>query len=237
MKTMLSRLLPIVLVLGGLVACAPSSNHSSMPISTATPTVVSPSPSPEHNSTPKSDQSLSVLAARSPTARLGLSDRSKLALNGIGNIRVGMTVSAAEQAAGVPLISRGKPAPGSLCSYVVPGRGTKGLSFMLDYRSVMPGARLRQRVRIVRIDVFDRSPITTLSGAKIGDSEARIKSLYPGQIEVSKHKYLPTGHYLTYVPKDEQDRSNRLIFETDGNRVTAFRAGKLPEVSWVEGCS
>lgn len=82
-----------------------------------------------------------------------------------------------------------------------------------------------------------KSRVTSLSGAKIGDTEARIKSLYPGQIEVTPHKYLSNGHYLTFVPKNSQDQANRLIFETDGSRVTAFRSGKLPEVSWVEGCS
>ena len=28
-----------------------------------------------------------------------------------------------------------------------------------------------------------------------------------------------------------------IIFETDGAEVTSFRAGRLPPVRWVEGCS
>ena len=43
--------------------------------------------------------------------------------------------------------------------------------------------------------------------------------------------------YLTYVPKDKSDRNYRVVFETDGKRVLGFRAGKLPEVEFVEGCS
>ena len=27
------------------------------------------------------------------------------------------------------------------------------------------------------------------------------------------------------------------VFETDGKRVTNFRAGKFPEVEYIEGCS
>jgi len=89
------------------------------------------------------------------------------------------------------------------------------------------------------VDIEDKSAITTLSGAKIGDTEARIKALYPGQIKVSPHKYTGDsgGHYLTFVPKDKSDRFYRLIFETDGKQVTNFRSGKLPEVEYVEGCS
>lgn len=91
--------------------------------------------------------------------------------------------------------------------------------------------------RVARIDVWQNRQITTLSGAKIGDSEARIKALYPGQIQVSLHQYVRGGHYLTFVPRDKSDRNYRVVFETDGKTVTRFRAGKLPEVEYVEGCS
>jgi hypothetical protein len=155
----------------------------------------------------------------------GLSSNSKLALKGIGAVQVGMTVAQASNAMGQPLISQGEPAPGSSCSYVAPQQSIQGLNFMVI------------NDRIVRIDVRRSSPITTLSGAKIGDSEARIKQLYPGQLTITPHKYRPNGHYLTFTPKDAADRNYRLIFETDGKQVTDFRSGRLPEVTWVEGCS
>jgi hypothetical protein len=47
--------------------------------------------------------------------------------------------------------------------------------------------------RIAKVDVWKNKSITTLSGAKIGDTEAKIKSLYPGQIQVTPHKYVPAG--------------------------------------------
>lgn len=90
--------------------------------------------------------------------------------------------------------------------------------------------------RIARVDVSGDSQITTKSGARVGDAEARIKALYPGQIQVTPHKYTD-GHYLTFVPKDRKDSRYRVVFETDGKRVTEFRAGQLPEVEYVEGCS
>jgi hypothetical protein len=91
--------------------------------------------------------------------------------------------------------------------------------------------------RIARVDVTDNSKITTLSGAKIGDSESKIKSLYPNQIKVEAHEYDPKGHYLIFVPKDSQDKNYRIIFETDGKKVTRWRSGKLPEVQFIEGCA
>lgn len=86
--------------------------------------------------------------------------------------------------------------------------------------------------QIARIDIQDDS-IATDAGARVGDNEERIKALYPDRIEVQPHKY-STGHYLIVTP---QAGESRIIFETDGTTVTRYRAGKLPEVEWVEGCS
>lgn len=152
-----------------------------------------------------------------------LSGRSKVTIDGIGAIRVGMTPKQATQAGGVPLITSGY-ASGE-CVYYQPKGQLKGLGFM-----TIEGA-------IARVDITQNSQITTRSGAKIGDTEAKIQSLYPDRIKVTPHKYNEKGHYLTYVPKDTTDKNYRLIFETDGNKVTQYRSGRLPEVEWVEGCS
>lgn len=151
-----------------------------------------------------------------------LTNQSKLAINGIGPIRVGMTVSQAAKAAGTRLVS---DPPDNNCYYVKPQGEPKDIGFMVT------------QGRIARVDVWKNKKITTLKGAKIGDSEARIKSLYPGQIKVSFHKYVQGGHYLTFVPKDSADKNYRVVFETDGKRVVTFRSGKVPEVEFVEGCS
>ncbi|MBW4664272.1 MAG: hypothetical protein KME01_08745 [Chroococcus sp. CMT-3BRIN-NPC107] len=170
--------------------------------------------------------SLAAVAIGATSAQTKITNQSKVNIYGIGAIRVGMTVTEASRVEGTKLVYKGKNVEPS-CDFVFPQGAPKGLGFM-----VVDG-------RIARVDVYDKSFITTLSGAKIGDTEARIKALYPGQIKVTPHKYTGDsgGHYLTYVPKDKSDRNYRLVFETDGKRVTNFRAGKLPEVEYVEGCS
>ena len=90
---------------------------------------------------------------------------------------------------------------------------------------------------IARIDIFPGSKITTRSGAGIGMTEAQIIGLFGDKIETSAHPYVAGGKYLTFVPVDEADKNDRVIFETDENGiVTSFRAGRLPEVGWIEGC-
>lgn len=168
---------------------------------------------------------LSSVSVGAIIAQTKLTNSSKVYINGIGSVRVGMTVAEASKAAGTRLVRENGYQANSSCFYVKPQREPKGIGFM-----VIEG-------RIARVDVSENRSITTLGGAKIGDTEAKIKSLYLGQIQVTPHKYVQGGHYLTLVPKDRADRNYRVIFETDGKRVTQFRSGKRPQVEYVEGCS
>jgi hypothetical protein len=66
--------------------------------------------------------------------------------------------------------------------------------------------------------------------------ETEVLSRYRGRVRVEPHPYMsPEGHYL--VVDDGARRGLRMIFETDGSRVTAVRAGRLPEVDLIEGCA
>ncbi len=117
-----------------------------------------------------------------------------------------------------------KPGFTTDCGFAGPEGGPEGVSFM-----VVAG-------RIARVDV-SAGPVKTLSGAGIGDTEAQVQARYSNQLQSSPHKYVPAGRYLTLVPSETADAGFRLIFETDGSKVTRFRVGKQPEVSYVEGCS
>ena len=163
----------------------------------------------------------------SVNAQVQLTERSKLAINGIGPIRVGMTVDEASRAAGVKLVFVMNGPDAYSCSYFRPQTEPKGINFMVT------------KGRIARIDISDKR-ITTIRGAKIGDTLDRIISLYPGQIQIIKAPLTsrPEGNskHLTFVPKDAADKNYRIIFETTFDRVREFRSGKLPEVEFLEGC-
>ncbi len=164
-----------------------------------------------------------LFGASMAIAAPNLSSTSKAQIDGVRAVRVGMTVKQAAQAAGVKLVPSYDDRNNE-CRYVQPQAGVKHLSLMVS------------KDRIVRIDINPGSSIKTLKGAGIGDSEARIKSLYPGRIEVSPHHYTD-GHYLTFVPADRSDKGYRIVFETDGRKVLTYRVGKLPDVEYIEGCS
>jgi hypothetical protein len=84
--------------------------------------------------------------------------------------------------------------------------------------------------KVVRLDVIAEG-LATAGGARVGDTEQRVRELYPA-IQVEPHKYTD-GHYLVV----DGNAGRRLVFETDGARVTRYRAGAVPQVDWVEGCS
>lgn len=138
---------------------------------------------------------------------------------GIGPVKAGMSMDEARS------VMHGEfdiPANLGECGFIKPRSGPKGIIMMVE------------KGEISRVDVVSGSTVATVEGAKIGDTEDRIKSLYPGQVEVQPHKYTD-GHYLVVTPKNGGD--NRIVFETDGKKVLRYRSGRMPAVQYVEGCS
>jgi hypothetical protein len=139
--------------------------------------------------------------------------------NGWGPIRAGMSVADARAALGGDL-----PEPTHReCDHLKPPRGPRGVLIM-----AVGG-------RVARVEVTDTT-VATAAGARVGDTEARINALYPGRVQTGPHKYVD-GHYLVVRRGAGADSVYTLVFETDGQRVTRYRGGRMPEVEWVEGCS
>ncbi len=143
---------------------------------------------------------------------------------GLGPIRIGMTVEEATEASGLAVVG---PTEG-----VVEASPGCGFARVDGFDGV--GLMLIDGV-IARVDV-DSGPTATASGAMIGSTEEEIKTLFPGVITVSPHQYVD-GNYLTLTPTAENLVDFRVVFETDGELVTSYRAGRTPEVEWIEGCA
>jgi len=165
-------------------------------------------------SVPPAADSTAVAADSTPAAA-----EWRLTEQGIGPVRVGMTVAEAAAA----LSSETTQADTQECAYV----GLIGLP---------PGVSLMtERGRIVRVDVDDSSRVATTQGARVGWTEAQVLAAYPGA-RVEPHKY-EDGHYLVALPGAPADTTHRIVFETSRGVVTRFRGGVVPAVEYVEGCS
>ncbi|MCY7380668.1 MAG: hypothetical protein LH467_15175 [Gemmatimonadaceae bacterium] len=166
-----------------------------------------------------------MLANEPPVAKSGATAASApltVTTFGIGRVRAGMLVRDAST-----LLNGALVAPS--------GRDSAACDY-LTWRNGPPGVKvMTERGRIARVEV-DSGATTTDAGARIGDSEARIRELYGNRVRVEPHKYT-TGRYLIVTPANVTDTLFRLVFETDGQHVTRFRSGVKPPVLYVEGCS
>ena len=149
-----------------------------------------------------------------------LTSDARVRMDGIGPLRIGMTVDEASAAAGTPIRVGADDFGG--CRYAwLPA--FEGLDLL-----VVDG-------RIARVGVGD-GPLRTVSGIGIGATEAEVHRVYGSRITVERHRYHPTGHYLVYVAADPSLQEFSLLFETDGRVVTAFRSGLKAAVARPEGC-
>lgn len=155
-----------------------------------------------------------------------LSAESRLSLQGVGPVDVGMTVEEASAAAGTPIRLRPDDPFGPECQYAT-AAAVPEVAFM-----VING-------RIARVDALriPGSRVTTVSGIGHGSTEDEVKRTYPGRIRVERHNYVPAGHYLVYVPADPTLAHLSMTFETDGKVVTTFRSGLRGAVAQIEGCA
>ena len=138
--------------------------------------------------------------------------------DGIGPLRVGVTLAEAARALGEPL-----SVVNDECDHVNPTKTPEGVLLMVIEDT------------LVRVQV-DSAGIRTVEGAQVGDSESRILELYGARARIEPHEYsYPEGHYVVVTPPG--DTLHRIIFETLNGRVTKYRAGRRPAVELVEGCS
>ena len=154
----------------------------------------------------------------------GAANNWTVSLRGVGPIRLGMTLSAVRRALKDQAASLdGDAADVQECAYLESSAIPEYLGVMFVHG------------RVVRVDV-SAAGIHTMSGAGVGDTEARIKLLYPGRVTVEAAFYdSEHGHFLNYWPA-KRKREYGIVFETEGEKVISFRAGTKAAIAWVEGC-
>lgn len=145
--------------------------------------------------------------------------RSVVSTEGFGPVRIGMSV----QELAAHLAADTDTAGLAECDYVRIAGAPDSTGFM-----IVDG-------RLARIDVRGGATATA-EGARVGDPERRIEELYP-VLRRQPHKYTAGSFYLIAFPEAAPDTLHRYVFETDGERVTRYRAGVYPPVEYVEGCS
>jgi hypothetical protein len=151
-------------------------------------------------------------------ALAGASQAPAPTLDGVGPVRFVMSVADASRVLNRPSLAT--DLENEDCTYFEAPIGRRTWSFMVEGGIV------------VRLDVHD-SLVHTPRGARVGLTDDSVQALYGHRLRVRPHEYT-NGHYLVYVA--QRDTLRRLVFETDGHRVTEWRMGLFPQVEYVEGC-
>ena len=157
-----------------------------------------------------------------------------VSVGGLGPVRLGMTVQEAANAAQVSFVVS-PTTQSEVCQYYLPE--------VYDPDKAAPTAPIDGlglmvvNDQVIRIDIWPGSPIKTLSGLGIGATVEDVEAAYDEQIEVIPHPYTD-GSYLTLTPDASGSNLYSLVFEADSDgKITQFRTGQLPAVTWAEGCS
>jgi len=163
---------------------------------------------------------LSVSCAHRPASTPPRAPSWTVSERAAGPLRIGMTVAEVGHALGTAF----QPAYEMTddCDMVSAPGGPPDISLMIV------------RDTLVRFDVTDSLTPTT-TGMRVGTTEADVLGIYGDGVRVEPHAYDdPDGHYLVVRPMT--DSLYAIIFETDGRRVTSYRAGRWPEAGGIEGC-
>jgi hypothetical protein len=84
---------------------------------------------------------------------------------------------------------------------------------------------------VARVQVT-RPGVRTEAGIQVGDPVGAVEAAYGDRLQRGPAEYDPEGSTLSV----NFDDGRKLVYITDGERVTQFSGGRTPEVDFVEGC-
>ncbi len=154
-----------------------------------------------------------------------------LTSNGIGPARIGMARDGIEAALGRELREGWKDDPA--CYYVWPDEQQALAS---DQPDSWPTVSLMiSNGRLARIDITVSS-IRTQDGLGIGDPESSVHERHRGRVRVELDPYvLPYGAGKNLIVSHEGNDTG-MLFEIEDGVIRGLRAGRFPELEYVEHC-
>lgn len=215
---------PFVAILLALAACGDSREGatSTTPSTTAMSTVTTaPETSTSLPVTTSSTAPAGARATSTTTPPPGLSTSSRLRIDGIGPINVGMTVAQARAVAGTELSLTKEP----YCDVLSAPDGPAGVDLIVTNP---PSGR-------IDLIVVKEPTIATVSGIRVGSTEAEVQATYPGRLRVVNPS-LPV-HRLIYSAADPALADRVVVFVIDTGRVATMYAGLRNHAEADEICA
>jgi len=146
---------------------------------------------------------------------------SQITQNGLGSIRLGMTVDQAQRRTGQRIEN----------NLFTPGDISCGIAQLFP-KSL--GVNMQTtNLHIWVINVSDRA-IATRSGIHVGDTVSDLRRAYGSRLHSGPNKYIPKARdYWVTFPRNRKLK----FFTNPGRKITQISSGRKPEVDYVEGCA
>jgi hypothetical protein len=220
MKRTIAWPIALLIVAIGTAACGGTDGDSTGSVglgaATSVPTTAAPTPT-----TAAANTTVAPVPAPPTTVAPPLSASSRLRIDGIGPIDIGMTVEQARAAAGVELSTETTP----YCTILTAPRGPDGIALIVT----TPASG---RIELI---IVNGGPVATLSGIRVGSTEDQVMAAYPGRIRVVNPS-LPV-HRLIYEASDPAFADRSVVFVIDNGRVASIYSGVRNQAEADEICA
>lgn len=150
--------------------------------------------------------------------------------DGLGRVKIGMTVRQAEKALGARLRPRDTKFGTEACWHT--------------YRSDLDDPPISYKVwykKIVSIQVFKPEhgeilPIATDKGIHVGDEDAKVKEAYGQSLHVRPDSQVNNESEASVMTVSTKDKSRGLVFLTIDTKVVEIRAGLSEPIQAIDDC-
>lgn len=147
--------------------------------------------------------------------------------DGLGPVKVGMTIYQAEKALGAKLRPRDTTFGTDACWHTARSDNTEPVSYKVWHRTI---------VSIQTSGDGTISPIATEKGIRVGDSDAKVKAAYGRSLKVRADSQVNEESEASVMTMLKEDEKEGLVFLTRDGKVVEIRAGLSAPIQAIDDC-
>lgn len=147
--------------------------------------------------------------------------------DGLGRVKIGMTVRQVEKALGAKLRPRDKAYGTEACWYTIRADKTEPVSYKVWHKRI---------VSIQTSEDGETAAVATDKGIHVGDSDAKVKAAYGQNLKVRADSQVNEESEASVMTMLTENKSKGLVFLTRDGKVVEIRAGLAAPIQAIDDC-